>query len=330
MHYLRLNKYNAQTSVGGFKKITLLVLQLVAPSSMVGVLLFFLCLTVSAQKRFEFSHPQMGTIFRVVLYANDSLSATYASQQAFAQLDELNLILSDYREDSEVNRLCRTAGKDSVVSVSNDLFQVLKESIKAAKLSKGYFDITIGSMTQLWRRMKRQKQLPSLQQIDEARQKVGIENIILSTHNQSVMLKKQGMKIDFGGIGKGYAEDKMMLVLRENGINSALIEAGGNILISDAPKDSQKGWEIIIKEKKLYLKNCGISTSGDFYQFVEIEGKKYAHILDPKTGIGFAQPHQVSVIAQDGTNSDWLSTAIYLMPQKQGKNLAKHLNVRVL
>jgi FAD:protein FMN transferase len=326
---LRLSKKNSpQTPNGGFEKDY----NVKAPPSGAGgaILLLLLCFSSFSQTRFEFTHPQMGTMFRIVLYTNDSLSATYASKKTFIRLDELNLTLSDYREDSEVNRLCRTAGSGEFVKVSNDLWTILQESAKAAKLSKGYFDVTIGPMTQLWRRMKRQKQLPSEQQISEVRAKIGIENISFNADNQSVMLRKKGMRIDFGGIGKGFAEDEMMKVLQHNGIKSAMIEAGGNIVVSDSPTDSPQGWEIIIKEKKYFLKNCGISTSGDLYQFVEIEGKKYAHILDPKTGIGFTEPRQISIIAKDGTSSDWLSTALYLMNKKEGNKLVKKLKVRQL
>lgn len=293
-------------------------------------LFLFLSLQLSAQKRYEFSHPQMGTMFRVMVYASDSLTAQNVTQKAFVRLDELNLILSDYREDSEVNTLCRTAGSGQYIKVSTDLWNMLQESVKATKLSNGNFDVTIGPLTQLWRRMKRQKQLPTPAQIIEAKTKIGIEKIVFNTENQSVMLKTKGMRLDFGGIGKGFAEDEMMKVLKQNGIKSALIEAGGNILVSNSPKNSPQGWEIIINNKKYFLKNCGVSTSGDAYQFVEIDGKKYAHILDPKTGIGFAEPHQISIIAKDGTTSDWISTALYLMPQEKGKKLAKKLKVKMI
>lgn len=293
-------------------------------------LFLFLSLQLSAQKRFEFSHPQMGTMFRIVVEASDSLSAKNTTQKAFVRLDELNLTLSDYREDSEVNTLCRTAGSEQYIKVSTDLWNMLQESVKAAKLSDENFDVTIGPLTQLWRRMKRQKQLPTPTQISEAKTKIGIEKILFNTKNQSVMLETKGMRLDFGGIGKGFAEDEMMKILKQNGIKSALIEAGGNIVVSNSPTDSPQGWEIIINNEKYFLKNCGVSTSGDAYQFVEIDGKKYAHILDPKTGIGFAEPHQISIIAEDGTTSDWISTALYLMPQKQGKKLAKKLKVKVI
>lgn len=298
-------------------------------NSFLGLFLF-LSLQLSAQKRFEFSHPQMGTMFRVVVYASDSASARVATQKAFSRLDELNLTLSDYREDSEVNTLCRTAGSDQYIKVSVDLWNILQESVKAAKLSEGNFDVTIGPLTQLWRRMKRQKQLPTPTQISEAKTKIGIEKIFFNKANQSVMLETKGMRLDFGGIGKGFAEDEMLKVLKENGIKSALIEAGGNIVVSNSPTDSPKGWEIIINQEKYYLKNCGVSTSGDAYQFVEIEGKKYAHILDPKTGIGYAEPHQVSIIAKNGTISDWLSTALYLMPTESGQKLAKKIKAKAI
>jgi FAD:protein FMN transferase len=297
-------------------------------NSFLGLFLF-LSLQLSAQKRFEFSHPQMGTIFRVVVYASDSLSAKNAVQKSFVRLDELNLTLSDYREDSEVNTLCRTAGSGQYIKISPDLWNILQESVKAAKLSDGNFDVTIGPLTQLWRRMKRQKQLPMPTQISEARTKIGIEKIVFNKEIKSVMLETKGMRLDFGGIGKGFAEDEMMKILQQNSIKSALIEAGGNIIVSNSPTDSPKGWEIFINNEKYFLKNCGVSTSGDAYQFVEIDGKKYAHILDPKTGIGYAKPHQISVIAKDGTTSDWISTALYLMHKEKGKKLAKKLKVKV-
>lgn len=292
-------------------------------NSLWGLFLFF-CHYTSAQTRFEFSHPQMGTMFRIILYAPDSAKALAATQKAFIRLDTLNIILSDYREDSEINRLCRTSGTGEFVKVSNDLWKITQESIRGARLTENHFDITIGPMTQLWRRMKRQKQLPTDTQIAEARAKVGIGNIILNSKNKAVMLKKQGMRIDFGGIGKGYAEDEMMKVLQADGIKSAMIEAGGNIVVSNAPPQ-KKGWKIIINNKDYYLKNCGVSTSGDMYQFVEIDGKKYSHIIDPKIGIGGTELHQVTIISKDGTSSEWLSKALYLMDKEKSKKLVKKM-----
>lgn len=296
-------------------------------NSLLGLFLFF-CSYAYSQNRYEFTHPQMGTLFRIVMYAPDSTYALKASQKAFLRLDTLNLILSDYREDSEINTLCRTSGTGEYVKVSDYLWKITRESIKAAQLTEGYFDITIGPMTQLWRRMKRQQQLPSDKLIDETRSKVGIENIIMNKQNQSIMLKKQGMRIDFGGIGKGYAEDEMMKILKKEGIRSAMIEAGGNIVVSAAPP-KEKGWKVTINTKDYYLKNCGISTSGDMFQFVEIEGKKYAHILDPKTGIGTTEAKQITVITKDGTSSEWLSKGIYLMNNEKGQKLARKLRAKV-
>ncbi|MFN3851568.1 MAG: FAD:protein FMN transferase [Spirosomataceae bacterium] len=294
-----------------------------------SVLLFlFLCFDGFSQNRYEFSHQQMGTIFRIVLYAGDSSDAKVTADKAFKKLDELNLILSDYREDSEINQLCRNSFNIET-KVSTDLWKILKMSENAYKQTNGKFDVTIGPMTQLWRRMKRQKQLPTTEQIQTARSKVGFENIVLNSSNQTVLLKKEGIRLDFGGIGKGYAEDEMMKILKENGVKSAMIEGGGNIVVSDSPPN-QKGWTVEINKQVYSLKNCGISTSGDLYQFVEIDGKKYSHILEPSTGIGMTNPIQKSVIAKDGTTSDWISTALCLMDSRVGEKLAKKLKVKVL
>lgn len=285
--------------------------------------LLFTSSLFSQNKTYKFTHQQMGTLFSIYIKSNDSLKAQSASQKAFNKLDELNLILSDYREDSEINQLCRTAGTNQGIKVSEDLFEILEISKLAAQKSKGAFDVSIGPLTQLWRRMKRQKQLPSATQIEEAIQKTGIQHIVLNAENQTVKLIKKGMRIDFGGIGKGFAEDKMMIILKEEGIHSAMIEAGGNILVSEG------NWEVFINQKKHLLNNCGISTSGDVFQFVEIDGKKYSHIVNPKTGLGFTESKQVTVIAQNSTTADWLSTAIYLMEAKKGKRLANKMKANI-
>ncbi len=289
----------------------------------IGLFLFF-SMNISAQKAYLFQKQQMGTLFKIAVYANDSVSVGAVAALAFAKLDSLNLSLSDYREDSEVNRLCRAAGDGQFHVVSDDLWQILLYSKEAALLSNYLFDVSVGSLSQLWRRMKRQKVLPSSEQIADAKSKVGFDKILFSPSTNAVQLLSKGMRIDFGGIGKGFAEDEMLKIFRLHGFSQVMIEAGGNIVVGEAPPRS-KGWEIEVFKKKKHYQNCGISTSGDVFQWVEIEGVRYAHILDPRTGLGSLNVRQVTIIAKDGTTSDWLSTTAFLAEKTFIRQLCKSL-----
>ncbi len=281
-------------------------------------------------KRFEFAQPHMGTQFRTVLYAADEAEARRAADAAFARISELDAKLSDYREDSELMRLCRQAGGEPV-AVSDDLFTVLAAAQEMARRSRGAFDVTIGPLSRLWRRTRRQRELPSPQRLEQARSLVGYEKLMLDAERQTVRLTQPGMLLDLGGIAKGFAADEAQRVLRRHGICSALVAAGGDLVVSDAPPDAL-AWRIGIAPlddpdgpptKFLWLKNAAVSTSGDAEQFVEINGVRYSHILDPKTGLGLIGRQSVTVIAPNGTLSDSLATAISVLKPNEGLKLVE-------
>lgn len=281
-------------------------------------------------KRFEFAQPHMGTQFRIVLYAADQAQARQAADAAFARISELDAKLSDYREDSELMRLCRQAGGEPVL-VSDDLFSVLTAAQEMAQRSRGAFDVTIGPLSRLWRRSRRQKELPSPQRLEQARSLVGHEKLILDAEKQTVRLTQPGMLLDLGGIAKGFAADEAQKVLRNHGIRSALVAAGGDLVVSDAPPDAP-AWRIGIAPlddpnrpptRFLWLNNAAVSTSGDAEQFVEINGVRYSHILDPKTGLGLIGRQSVTVIAPNGTLSDSLATAISVLKPTEGLKLVE-------
>jgi thiamine biosynthesis lipoprotein len=280
-------------------------------------------------ERFEFHEPHMGTRFRIVLYAPDETVARKAAQAAFSRVRALDQALSDYREDSELMRLCQEAGKEPV-RVSTDLFTVLARAQEASRWSQGAFDVTIGPLTRLWRRARRQRQLPSSQELHEARKLVGYEKVVLDPQRQTVHLTKAGMLLDLGGIAKGYAADAALAVLREHGIRSALVAAGGDIVVGEPPPHAA-AWRIGIAPlddpqrpptRTLALVRAAVSTSGDAEQFVEIDGVRYSHILDPRTGLGLTGRRSVTVIAPDGTTSDSLATAVSVLPVAEGLKLA--------
>ncbi len=265
-------------------------------------------------QRFEYVQLHMGVAARIVLYAKDEPSAEDAARAAFHRVAQLEDVASDYRSGSELMRLCRRAGQGPQ-KVSDDLFKLLAKSEVVSRASNGGFDITVGPLVSLWRQARRDGKLPTTRAIEEARKLVGWQNVKLDPAAQTADLLVPGMKLDLGGIAKGYAGDCAIAMLKEHGIRSALFEAGGDIVVSDPPP-GKKGWVIDVEMQGLpdvTLANGAISTSGDTVQFVEIDGKHYSHVVDPHTGIGLTSRRIATVIAPDGITSDALSTAVTVM-----------------
>jgi thiamine biosynthesis lipoprotein len=291
---------------------------------------FFFLIEAKAQTRYAFTHRQMGTIFQVLLYAPDSVRAREAATAAFRRIDTLNAILSDYRDDSELNALCRTAGSGRWVRVSPDLWRVLRISHRAARESNGAFDVTVGPVVRLWRRARRQHELPTDAALREAQSRTGYAYVRYHLLRKAVRLQKPGMQLDPGGIGKGYAVDEALKVLAQHGIEAALVDGGGNLALG-APPPGKAGWQVQVGAMEgdtshavtVTLHHAGVSTSGDRYQYVEINGKRYSHIVDPATGTGLVNQCTVSIIARNGAEADWLSTAASVLDPAKGLRLVK-------
>lgn len=278
-----------------------------------------------ALRRFNFQQPHMGTMFSMSLYAPDEVTANQASDAAFARILVLNRIMSDYDPESELMQLCQKP-YGQPVKVSDDLFHILEKSQHMAELSDGAFDVTIGPVVRLWRRTRRTGELPSADALAHAREPVGWRKLKLDRKNKTVTLTVPNMQLDLGGIGKGYAADQALQVLKAHGITRALVAASGDIAVGDAPP-GERGWRVGIGmldgktsdlARNLLLKNATVSTSGDREQFVEIGGKRYSHIVDPRTGIGMTERLQVSVVAKHGEDSDSFDTAISVMGAESG------------
>ena len=253
----------------------------------------------------------MGVQARIVLYAPDSTAAETAARAAFDRIAILDEIMSDYRVDSELTELTRRAGMGPI-PVSDDLFRVLDIAQRLARQSNGAFDITVGPYVRLWRQARRAGKLPPPDSLKAAERLVGWRKLRLDQCARTVALEERGMKLDLGGIAKGYAADEAIETLRRNGIRSALIEFGGDVVVSESPPD-EEGWKItavLAEGREVTLSNAAISTSGDTEQFVEIGGKRYSHVVDPRTGMGVTDRVAISVIAPSGVLSDALATTM--------------------
>ncbi len=269
----------------------------------------------------------MGTLFQITI-AGEAEIAKNAARMAFARAKELDDKLSDYKADSELMRLCDQAGSGPV-KVSDELFAVMSEAQRNAKASDGAFDVTIGPLVRLWRLVRRTRELPADSELKTAMAKVGFDKVRLDADGKTIALTEPGMKLDLGGIAKGYAAEEMIKVLRHNGCPRSLVAAGGDIVAGDAPLGGA-GWTVAIaplepadQTPTVLLANAAVSTSGDAEQYVEIAGKRYAHIVNPRTGLGLTDSFAVTVLAKNGATADALATAAAVLGPERGLKLVE-------
>jgi thiamine biosynthesis lipoprotein len=276
-----------------------------------------------ALQRFTFTEPHMGTRFRIVLYAPSETAAKDGSRAAFDRIAALDDCMSDYKPQSELMRLCAKAGGDPV-AVSPELFTVLARSQEVSEKSAGAFDVTVGPVVRLWRLARRSSRLPDAEKLAKARGLVGYRNVRLDPAAKTVQLLKPGMLLDLGGIAKGYSADEALAVLKKHGIDSALVAAGGDIAVSGPPPDKE-GWDVAIApldpgdvSPHLLLRDAAVSTSGDAEQYVEINGIRYSHIVDPRTGVGLTGRSEVTVVGKYGIDSDSLTKVAAVLGSEKG------------
>jgi len=284
-----------------------------------------------ALQKFVFEKAEMGLPFRVSLYAPDGAQAKAAADAAFERVAVLNSIFSDYDPESELSRLSRTAGQGKAVPVSSTLWLLLERGQRLAERSGGAFDITVGPLVNLWRRARRKQEMPSAELIAEMKARVGFKNLRLDPAHHTAELLVPEMRLDLGSIGKAFAVDEALAVVRQRGLARALVAGSGDMAAGEAPP-GLPGWRVEIatldapgapSAQVVYLRNCGIATSGDSYQRVEIAGKRYSHIVDPRSGIGVTDHSLVTVVAPDVATANGLSTSLSVLGPERGLPLVE-------
>ncbi|MGA0559349.1 FAD:protein FMN transferase [Larkinella sp. VNQ87] len=292
------------------------------------VILFFVGWKTNAQplQRYTFERGLFGTEFRQIFYAPNDSVAAQVRRAVDARMDSLNGVMSDYLDGSEINRLSATAGSGPWVEVSPYLYDVLRRAVLIARQSDGLFDPTIGPLSQLWRRAVRRSIFPTKAELRKAHRLVDYRYIALDSVHRRVRLKKPGMRLDVGGIGQGYAIDEGMKLLHELGIRSALLDIGGDILVSDPPP-GERGWRILTGANAdtatLLLQHAGITTSGATHRYLDHNGKRYSHLLNPRTGLGLLHHAQTTVLAPDGTWADALTKVFSVAGIRKSKRLIR-------
>ena len=225
-----------------------------------------------------------------------------------------------------MSKLSRTSGQGKEVAVSDDLWKVLRRAQDLAERSDGAFDVTVGPCVNLWRKARREKKMPDPALLEKVRQAVGYSHVRLNPKRQSVQLLVPDMRLDLGGIAKGYAVDEALKVLRALGISAALVAGGGDMVVGDPPP-GKKGWRVELAPldapnappaRFVRLSHGAIATSGDLFQKLEIDGKRFSHIVDPRTGIGLTDHSLVSVIATDCITADSLTKVVSVLGPEKG------------
>jgi len=290
----------------------------------------------SKWQRFEYVEPEMGVDFHLKFYAPSRSRADRVAKVVYARVEELNGIFSDYNPKSELNRVSGSHGRS--IKASAELFDVLSTSQDLSIQTRGAFDVTAGPSVRFWRKVRKQRKMLSLEELREARSRVGFQKIKLNAKQNVVTLTSPGMQLDLGGIAKGYAVDEAMRILKAKGIKRAFVAASGDMLASEAPM-GKPGWKVEVRNvdqfgniypRAIHLRNQALSTSGDTEQFVEIDGRRFSHIVDPRTGIGLTSRIQVTVISGSSTVSDSYATAICVLGKQQGLQFAERRKLQIL
>ncbi len=295
----------------------------------IALLVFSIPLLQAQTRKFSYSEIKMGSAFNLIIVSTNSNKANHLARKSYELVDSLSHIFSNYDSSSELSKINASAGL-LPYKMSPAMLDLVQKAEQAFIQSKGAYDISIGPLSTLWRNARKAKLFPDSSTVVATKKLAGLNQVKINKRLGTIFLPNADMQLDFGGIAKGYIAQWVINYLKANGIQQALADAGGDIVMSGAPLN-QKGWLIGVNlpettdelmTKKLLLSNAAVATSGDVYQYIEYKGVKYSHIINPLTGYGVTNLRNVTIIAKTGSTADWLATACSILPIKEAKQLA--------
>ncbi len=278
----------------------------------------------------------MGTELKVILYARDESQAAYAINAILAEFDERAKPINNYNPNSEVSLLANLEpGKRHTLSA--ELFELLMEAKRWYVLTENAFDVTAGATIELWSKARKQQSLPSNEDVADAQKNSGWSKLSLTSDGISgntITINAEKIQINVSGIATGYLIDRAMTILQQQGIESALIDIGGDIIVSNPPPESD-GWKIDVAglresdpaHSRVVIRNQAVTTSGDLNQFLEIDGVRYSHIIDPKTGRPVPRRVSVTVVAEKAIDADAAATAIAVLGANRAYSLLANMPI---
>ncbi len=292
---------------------------------------FWLCSSLSfGAVRVERFAEAMGTTFSITAYVEDEARSEPAIEAAFGEVRRLDRLLSNYKPESELSLVNRTASEHAV-KVLPELFQLLQTCFEVSRESQGAFDMTVGPLMKVWGFYRGEGRVPDPDVLTRTLAHVGYRNVVLDAKQGTVRFLKRGVDLDPGGVGKGYAVDRMVTILKQHGVNCALVSAGGSSIYGlGAPPETPQGWKIEIQDPldsskstaAVYLKNFSLSTSGGYEKFFTAGGKTYSHIMDPRTGYPVRGMLAVSVLCPRTLDSEIWAKPFYVLGRDWAK---KHI-----
>lgn len=291
--------------------------------------LFFAAQKSYAQVLLKKQTTLMGSIFNFTVVDKDSTLAKSHIAEVITEIDRIENLISEWRPETQISKVNQNAGIKAV-KVDREVFELTKRAIDYSKITDGAFDISIAALDKIWKFDGSMDVLPSEEAIKKSIEHVGYQYIILDSINCTIFLAKKGMKIGFGSIGKGYAADKGKELLMAKGVMSGIVNASGD-LASWGKQPNDKPWIVGITNpfkrnhiyKKISLKDNAVVTSGSYEKFAEINGIRYSHIINPKTGYPATGLISVTVIGPSAEFANALSTSIMVMGKKEGLKLLK-------
>jgi len=265
----------------------------------------------------------MGTSVQVEAFGGDAVTRQSAIDEAFAAFDEVDRLMSNYRDDSELSLINRSAASVAV-GVSDPMFGVLDAARRVSAASSGAFDITVGPLVRLWGFHDKKPHIPSAAELASVRPLVDHRNVLLDAEHRTVRFARPGMELDLGGIAKGFAVEIAADVLRRRGL-SGFIDAGGNQYLLGTPPGKRR-WSVGIKNPDVRGQVIGVvetgevsvSTSADSYNYLIADGRTYGHILDPRTLQPAGEALSVTIFSRDGTLADAMSKAVFVLGPSAG------------
>ncbi len=299
-----------------------------------GVLTSFLILfaiVCSAQQPYKRTLKLMGCRFDITVVANDSSLANTYIDTAVAEITRIEKLISSWDPKSQTSEIIRNAGLKPV-KVDAELFDLINRALGISKLTDGAFDISYAAMDHIWKFDGSMTEMPSEEEITASIAKVGFRNIVLDKEKGTVFLKRSGMKIGFGAIGKGYAADKAKALLISKGVSAGIINASGD-MNTWGKRANGESWKVAITnpldKKKAYgllpITNGAVVTSGNYEKFVSFDGKRFSHIIDPRTGYPSSGILSVTVFAPKAELADALATSVFVMNIEVGLNRINQL-----
>ena len=295
----------------------------------IRITLLLCTISISAQVQRSRLITLMGSRFQITLVDKDSISAERNIDKAVAEITRIENLISEWRPETQISQVNQNAGIKPI-KVDREVFDLTKKGLYFSKLTDGAFDISIVAMDKIWKFDDSMDELPSEQAIKESVRNVGYRNIILDSTNSTIFLKNPGMKIGFGSIGKGYAADKTRDLMKSMGVKAGIIDASGDISTWGTQPDG-KPWAIGINNPFndhkmaaiLYFKENSVTTSGSYEKYAEIHGKRYSHIMNPKTGYPSTGLTSVTITGPNATMANGFSTSVMVLGEKEGLKLLK-------